>query len=98
MHVVFCSHLCARTREVGVSSRNLVSRTFPHLFLSTLTPMKNINISDFQFYQIQNNLDIWHYVWFTLLVQAFYAQKGPFTKQIATEGFSTVLGQLMSPL
>ena len=32
------------------------------------------------------------------IVQAFYAQKGPFTKQIATEGFSTVLGQLMSPL
>ena len=33
-----------------------------------------------------------------LLVQAFYAQKGPFTKQIATEGFSTVSGQLISPL
>ena len=31
-------------------------------------------------------------------VQAFYAKKGPFTKQIATEGFSTVLCQLMSPL
>ena len=33
-----------------------------------------------------------------LLVQEFYAQKGPFTKQIATEGFSTVVGQLMSPV
>ena len=33
-----------------------------------------------------------------VIVQAFYAQKGPFTKQIATEGFSTVLGQSMSPL
>ena len=32
------------------------------------------------------------------LVQEFYAQKGPFTKQIATEGFSTFFGQLMSPL
>ena len=32
------------------------------------------------------------------IVQAFYAQKGPFTKKIATEGFSTVFGQLMSPL
>ena len=32
------------------------------------------------------------------VVQAYYAQKGPFTKQIATEGFSTVLGQLMSAL
>ena len=32
------------------------------------------------------------------VVQEFYAQKGPFTKQIATEGFSTVFGQLMSPL
>ena len=28
-----------------------------------------------------------------ILVQEFYAQKGPFTKQIATEGFSTVFGQ-----
>ena len=64
MHVVFCSHLCARTREVGVSSRNLVSRTFPHFLLHVC--MKYINISDFQFDQIQNNLDIWHYVWFTL--------------------------------
>ena len=34
----------------------------------------------------------------TVIVQEFYAQKGPFTKQIATEGFSTVFGQLMSPL
>ena len=32
------------------------------------------------------------------IVQEFYAQKGPFTKQIATEGFSTVFGQLISPL
>ena len=32
------------------------------------------------------------------LVQECYAQKGPFTKQIATEGFSTVFGQLMPPL
>ena len=32
------------------------------------------------------------------VVQEFYAQKGPFTKQIATEGFSTVFGKLMSPL
>ena len=32
------------------------------------------------------------------IVQEFYAQKGPFTKQIATEGFSTVSGQLISPL
>ncbi len=32
------------------------------------------------------------------VVQEFYAQKGPFTKQIATEGFSTVSGQLISPL
>ena len=32
------------------------------------------------------------------IVQEFYAQKGPFTKQIATEGFSTVFGQVMSPL
>ena len=31
-------------------------------------------------------------------LQVFYAQKEPFTKQIATEGFSTVFGQLMSPL
>ena len=35
---------------------------------------------------------------FKLTVQEFYAQKGPFTKQIATEGFSTVSGQLISPL
>ena len=33
-----------------------------------------------------------------LLLQEFYAEKGPFTKQIATEGFSRVFGQLMSPL
>ncbi len=33
-----------------------------------------------------------------VLVQELYAQKGPFTKQIATEGFSTVFGQLMSPV
>ena len=26
-------------REVGVSSRNLVSRTFPQIFKSMLTPM-----------------------------------------------------------
>ena len=26
-------------REVGVSSRNLVSRTFPQIFQSMLTPM-----------------------------------------------------------
>ena len=32
-----------------------------------------------------------------LIVQEFYAQKGPFTKQIATEGFSTAFGQVMSP-
>ena len=32
------------------------------------------------------------------LVQEFYAQKGPFTKLIATEGFSTVSGQLISHL
>ena len=32
------------------------------------------------------------------LVQEFYGQKGPFTKQIATEGFSTVSGQLISLL
>ena len=36
--------------------------------------------------------------WCDVVVQAVYAQKGPFTKLIATEGFSTVLGQLMSPL
>ena len=35
---------------------------------------------------------------YAVLVQEFYAQKGLFTKQIATEGFSTVFGQLMSPL
>ena len=33
-----------------------------------------------------------------VVVQEFYAKKGPFTKQTATEGFSTVFGQLMSPL
>ena len=27
-------------REVGVSSRNLVSRTFPQIFQSMLTPMQ----------------------------------------------------------
>ena len=27
-------------REVGVSSRNLVSRTFPQIFQSMLTPMR----------------------------------------------------------
>ena len=32
-----------------------------------------------------------------VIVHEFYAKKGPFTKQIATEGFSTVFGQLMSP-
>ena len=32
------------------------------------------------------------------IVQEFYAQKGPFTKQIATEGFSTVFRELMCPL
>ena len=33
-----------------------------------------------------------------VIVQEFYAKKGLFTKQIATEGFSTVFGQLISPL
>ena len=40
---------CVRTREVGVSSRNVVSRTFPHFSPSMLTPMvlKNkINCKD----------------------------------------------------
>ena len=31
-----------RTREVGVSSRNVVSRTFPHFSQSMLTPMSTI--------------------------------------------------------
>ena len=32
-------------REVGVSSRNLVSRTFPQIFQSMLTPMNSkVNI------------------------------------------------------
>ena len=30
-------------REVGVSSRNLVSRTFPQIFQSMLTPMQRQN-------------------------------------------------------
>ena len=38
-YVVFCSHFVC-TREVGVSSRNVVSRTFPHFSQSLLTPMK----------------------------------------------------------
>ena len=29
-------------REVGVSSRNLVSRTFPQIFQSMLTPMQSV--------------------------------------------------------
>ena len=29
-------------REVGVSSRNLVSRTFPQIFQSMLTPMLSV--------------------------------------------------------
>ena len=31
-------------REVGVSSRNLVSRTFPQIFKSMLTPMKECRL------------------------------------------------------
>ena len=40
-YVVFCSHF-VWTREVGVSSRNVVSRTFPHFSQSMLTPMRVI--------------------------------------------------------
>ena len=38
---IICGILLAfvRTREVGVGSRNVVSRTFPHLSQSMLTPM-----------------------------------------------------------
>ena len=38
---IICGILLAfvRTREVGVSSRNVVSRTFPHFSQSMLTPM-----------------------------------------------------------
>ena len=38
-YVVFCSNFVC-TRKVGVSSRNVVSRTFPHLSQSMLTPMR----------------------------------------------------------
>ena len=39
---IICGILLAfvRTREVGVSSRNVVSRTFPHFSQSMLTPME----------------------------------------------------------
>ena len=38
---IICGILLAfvRTREVGVSSRNVVSRSFPHFSQSMLTPM-----------------------------------------------------------
>ena len=38
---IICGILLAfvRTRDVGVSSRNVVSRTFPHFSQSMLTPM-----------------------------------------------------------
>ena len=40
--IILCGILLAfvRTREVGVSSRNVVSRTFPHFSQSMLTPMR----------------------------------------------------------
>ena len=39
---IICGILLAfvSTREVGVSSRNVVSRTFPHFSQSMLTPME----------------------------------------------------------
>ena len=37
-YVVVCSHFVC-TSKVGVSSRNVVSRTFPHFSQSMLTPM-----------------------------------------------------------
>ena len=40
-YAVFCSHL--RTRKVGVSSRNVDSRNFPHFSQSMLTPMITVN-------------------------------------------------------
>ena len=36
-------------REVGVSSRNLVSRTFPQIFQSMLTPMPSGELNSDQF-------------------------------------------------
>ena len=47
-----CGHfarICAHAREVGVSSRNLVSRTFPQFYQSMLTAMQTrIAISTFE--------------------------------------------------
>ena len=41
-----------RTREVGVSSRNVVSRTFPNCSQSMLTPMHTMKIDNV--FKIQN--------------------------------------------
>ena len=35
----YFARICAHAREVGVSSRNLVSRTFPQFYQSMLTAM-----------------------------------------------------------
>ena len=63
-----------------------ISKVFENVVQEQLTEFLNVNTL---LYDSQYG--------FRHVVQEFYAQKGPFTKQIATEGFSTVFGQLMFP-
>ena len=62
----YFARICVRARAKLAWVREISFHALSLISLLHVDTYEKHKISDFQFYQIQNNLDTWHYVWFTL--------------------------------